>query len=183
VTHIDPATPAVDPVELIARYLDDVALDAVANRAGPTATQLRAAATELLDDLLAGDEPEPAPAPPIVERDTDAVRIVEHILATHTHPRPIADAIVEALFGIPTVTRHDDGRVTVDWQDTPTHRPRACIVARDLLDDIAELLERAAGAEHPCRRLHLVPSERRIELTHPDDRVEAWNPADLTTTE
>lgn len=38
-------------------------------------------------------------------------------------------------------------------------------------------------------RPHLVPGERRIELTigtrteihvHPDDRVEAWNPADLT---
>jgi len=51
----------------------------------------------------------------------------------------------------------------------------------------ADLIE--TGSEG---RSHPLPGERSIELTvgrgtkvcvHPDDRVEAWNPADLTTTE
>jgi hypothetical protein len=145
VTHIDPAEPAVDPVELIARTLDAVALDAVANRSTPSATVLRSVAGDLLDELLA-DERTP---PPAVERDADAVRIVDEVLVEllgctahdDTH-HAIAERIVRALLGIPAVTiEHDTGRLSVDWQDTPSHRPRACIVARDLLDDLVERLQ------------------------------------------
>lgn len=139
-THIDPADPAVDPVELIAHTLDAVALDAVANRSTPSATVLRSIAGDLLDELLA-DERTP---PPAVERDVDAVRIVDEVLRDSLGLERIdaAEAVVRALLGIPTVTRHDDdGRLTVDWHDTPSHRPRACIVARDLLDDIVERLQ------------------------------------------
>ena len=108
--------------------------------------------------------------PPVVERDEDAVRLVEDIIdATSTtteHPGAIipsertGPAIVEALFGRPTVTMHyDTGRIEIDWQDTPTHRPRACIVARDLLDDIVERLN--AGASEPVEN-HATP-ERTAE--------------------
>ncbi len=139
-----------DPVDLVARALDDVATAAVANAGVPSAAALRTIAGEVLDELLA----EPLEPPPAVERHADAVRLVEDTIdATSTFVQTAnrsdrvaiptertGPAIVEALFGIPTVTLHDDGRLEVDWHDTPTHRPRACIVARDLLDDIVERL-------------------------------------------
>lgn len=142
-THIDPAAPAVDPVHLVATHLDRVAMDALANGYTPSAKVLRIVAGELLDELLADDRT----PPPAVERDADAVRLVADILADEVSTSPedlarIASDVVGALLGIPTVTMHyDTGRIEVDWQDTPTHRPRACIVARDFVDDLVERLQ------------------------------------------
>lgn len=141
-THIDPADPAVDPVHLVATYLDDIAVEAVAAAAVPPASRLRTVAGELLDELLA-DERTP---PPLVERDADAVRLVDEVLADtvglhHVGRAEAAEAVVRALLGVPTVTLHDDGRIEVDWHDTPTHRPRACLVARDFVDDLVERLQ------------------------------------------
>lgn len=136
-----------DPVDVVARALDDVATAAAANAGAPSAAALRSIAGEVLDELLA----EPVEPPPVVERDEDAVRLVEDIIDATSdvsvsnipHRVPTertGPAIVEALFGRPTVSLPEDGRIVIDWQDTPTHRPRACIVARDLLDDIVERL-------------------------------------------
>ena len=161
-----------DPVDVVARALDDVAPAAAANAGAPSAAALRSIAGEVLDELLA----EPVEPPPVVERDEDAVRLVEDIIdATSTtteHPGAIipsertGPAIVEALFGRPTVTMHyDTGRIEIDWQDTPTHRPRACIVARDLLDDIVERLN---GERTPSNGVEIHATPQVTEASNPD---------------
>lgn len=172
-THIDPAEPAVDPVELIARALDDVAVAALQNGGQPSAAALRTIAGEVLDELLA----EPLEPPPVVERDADAVRLVEDIIDATSADASMdgirvavptertGRAIVEALFGRPTVSLPEDGRIVIDWQDTPSHRPRACIVARDLLDDIVERLN---GERTPSNGGEIHATPQVTEASNPD---------------
>ena len=162
-----------DPVDVVARALDDVATAAAANAGAPSAAALRTIAGEVLDELLA----EPLEPPPVVERDLDAVRLVEDIIDATSADASMdgirvavptertGRAIVEALFGRPTVSLPEDGRLVIDWQDTPSHRPRACIVARDLLDDIVERLN---GERTPSNVVEIHATPQVTEASNPD---------------
>lgn len=111
------------------------------------------------DTLVAvyGARPEEA-RPPVVETDRDAVRIVEAVVADciagdvqNSAITTIAEEVVRALLGVPTLHRRPDGTLVADWHDTPERTPRAALVARPLLDDIVGAQSREGGDLHVAR--------------------------------
>lgn len=97
-----------------------------------------------------------APRPPRVETDRDAVRVVEAVIIDHltssgvgtytTDAQDLAERIVHALLGTPTVTLAADGRPVVDWHDGPGRTPRVTLVARPLLDELVAARDVAVSA-------------------------------------